>query len=84
MEFIKAVGMEDRVTTGGNCLEDNFGKNVYDAVLVSNLLHSYNPANNTMILKKCWDAIKEGGQVIIHDLYLMKPRQVHNSQPFSA
>lgn len=71
MEFIKAVGMEGRVTVqSGNCLEGNFGKNIYDTVLVSNLLHSYNPSNNTMILKKCWDALKDGGQVIIHEFVL--------------
>lgn len=70
-EFIKAAGMEERVTTqAGNCLEDTFGKNVYDAILVSNLLHIYNPANNTKILKKCRDALKDEGQVIIHEFVL--------------
>lgn len=70
-EFIKAAHVEDRVTTqAGNCLEDTFGKNEYDAILVSNLLHIYNPANNTMILRKCWDALKNGGQVIIHEFVL--------------
>ena len=74
-EFIKAAGMEDRVTIqAGNCLEDTFGKNVYDAVLVSNLLHIYAPANNTKILKKCWDALKDGGQVIIHEFVLDETR----------
>ena len=39
-EFIMASGMEDRVTTlAGNCLEDPFGRNVYDAILASNILH---------------------------------------------
>lgn len=70
-EFIKAADMGDRVTTQtGNCLEDTFGENTYDAILVSNLLHIYNPANNTMILKKCWDALKDGGQIIIHEFVL--------------
>lgn len=70
-EFIKASGMEDRVTTQvGNCLEDNFGENTYDVILASNLLHIYNPANNTKILKKCRDALKDEGQVIIHEFVL--------------
>ena len=56
-EFIKAAGMEERVIAqAGNCLEDTFGKNVYDAILVSNLLHIYNPTNNMKILRKCRDA----------------------------
>ena len=70
-EFIKNTGMEGRVTTqAGNCLEDSFGENVYDVVLVSNLLHIYSPENNTRILKKCWDALKNEGQVIIHEFVL--------------
>ncbi|OHB42293.1 MAG: hypothetical protein A2545_08615 [Planctomycetes bacterium RIFOXYD2_FULL_41_16] len=70
-EFITAAGMEDRVTAqAGNCLEDTFGKNVYDAILVSNLLHIYNPENNTKILKKCRNALKDEGQVIIHEFVL--------------
>ena len=74
-EFIKAAGMEDRVTTqAGNCLEDSFGKSVYDVILVSNLLHIYNPANNTKILKKCRNALKDEGQVIIHEFVLDETR----------
>ncbi len=70
-EFIHAAGMKGRVTTqAGNCLEDTFGKNEYDTIIVSNLLHIYNPANNTMILRKCWDALKDSGQVIIHEFVL--------------
>ncbi len=70
-EFIRNAGMEARIVTqAGNCLEDSFGKNVYDAILVSNLLHIYNPENNVKILKKCRDAMKDKGQVIIHELVL--------------
>ncbi|MCF6156455.1 MAG: methyltransferase domain-containing protein [Candidatus Brocadia sp.] len=74
-EFITAADMEDRVSTqAGNCLGDTFGENTYDAILASNLLHIYNPANNTMILRKCWDALREGGQVIIHEFVLDETR----------
>jgi len=70
-EFITAAGMEDRVTTQqGNCLEDEFGNNIYDAILVSNLLHIYNPENNMKILKKCRDALKKDGKLIIHEFVL--------------
>ena len=70
-EFIRDAGVEGRVTTQtGNCLEDSFGKEVYDAILVSNLLHIYNPENNVKILKKCREAMKDKGQVIIHEFVL--------------
>lgn len=70
-EFIKASGMEERVSVqAGNCLEDSFGMNEYDAILVSNILHIYNPVNNVKILRKCRDALREGGRVIIHEFVL--------------
>jgi len=70
-EFIRDAGLEGRVTTQtGNCLEDSLGKDVYNAILVSNILHIYNPENNVKILKKCWDAMKDNGQVIIHEFVL--------------
>ncbi len=70
-EFIKASNMEGRVTTqSGNCLENNLGKNIYDVIFVSNFLHSFNPENNKKILKKCWHALKDDGQIIIHDFVL--------------
>ncbi|MFO0793610.1 MAG: methyltransferase [Candidatus Brocadiaceae bacterium] len=70
-EFINAAGMKDRVTTlTGNCLEDPLGNNEYDVVLVSNLLHIYNTENNVRILKKCWNALRDGGQIIIHEFVL--------------
>lgn len=74
-EFIKSAGLKDRVfTQAGNCLEDSLGKDKYDAILVSNLLHIYNPKNNIKILKKCWHALKKGGQIIIHEFVLDKTR----------
>ncbi|HEY4481424.1 MAG TPA: methyltransferase [Candidatus Brocadiaceae bacterium] len=70
-EFIKASSMEERVSVqAGNCLEDSFGINEYDAILVSNILHIYNPANNVKILRKCREALREGGRVIIHEFVL--------------
>ncbi|MBM2834843.1 MAG: tcmO [Candidatus Brocadiaceae bacterium] len=70
-EFIKASSMEERVSVqAGNCLEDSFGMNEYDSILVSNILHIYNPANNVKILRKCRDALKDDGQVIIHEFVL--------------
>lgn len=40
-----------------------FWKNTYDAILVSNFLHSFSPENNKKIPKKCWDALKNEGQL---------------------
>lgn len=69
--FIKEAGLEGRVLTKvGNCLEVGLGREAYDVVFVSNLIHIYAPQTNVGILKKCHKAIKPGGKVVIHDFLL--------------
>jgi ubiquinone/menaquinone biosynthesis C-methylase UbiE len=71
-EFIKEAGLQDRVTTQvGNFLEEDLGpEGAYDAILLSNVLHIYDPPTNVSILKKCHKALQPGGQVIVHDFLL--------------
>lgn len=70
-DFIQAAGLQERIKVqAGNCLEDDFGTNCYDTILVSNLLHIYNPENNITILKKCWKALQNEGTLIIHEFVL--------------
>jgi ubiquinone/menaquinone biosynthesis C-methylase UbiE len=72
-EFIKEAKLEDRVTTQvGNFLEEDLSEGAYDAVLVSNILHIYDPPTNVSLLKKCHKALQPGGRVIVHDLLLDK------------
>ncbi len=70
-EFIKGAGLEDRVTTQvGNFLEEELPEEAFDAILVSNVLHIYDPPTNISILKKCRKALQPGGRVVIHDFLL--------------
>ncbi len=70
-EHIKKSGFTNRIATkAGNCLEDDFGKELYDIVLVSNLLHIYEPVENKKILKKCWDSLLKDGIVVIQEFIL--------------
>ena len=70
-EHIKKSGLTGQVATkAGNCLEDNFGKELYDIVLVSNLLHIYKAADNQKILKKCWDSLMKKGIVVVQEFIL--------------
>ncbi|MBI5125282.1 MAG: methyltransferase [Planctomycetes bacterium] len=72
-EFIKEARLEDRVTTQtGNFLEEDLPGGVFDAVLVSNVLHIYDPPTNVSILRKCHKALQPGGWVIIHEFVLNK------------
>lgn len=73
--FIQSSGLQKRIKVQiGNCLEDDFGSNCYDTILVSNLLHIYNPENNIKILKKCWKALQNEGTLIIHEFVLDKTK----------
>jgi ubiquinone/menaquinone biosynthesis C-methylase UbiE len=70
-EHIKESGMAGQVATkAGNCLEDNLGKELYDIVLVSHLLHAYDVSENQKILKKCWDSLIKDGIVVIQEFIL--------------
>lgn len=69
--YIRKSGFADQVSAKpGNCLEDEFGKEEFDVVLVSNLLHIYEPLENKKILKKCWDSLLKNGIVVIHEFAL--------------
>jgi 2-polyprenyl-3-methyl-5-hydroxy-6-metoxy-1,4-benzoquinol methylase len=68
---IKESGMTGQITAkAGNCLEDSLGKELYDIVLVSHLLHAYDASENQKILKKCWDSLIKEGIVVIQEFIL--------------
>jgi len=70
-KHIKESGMTGQITAkAGNCLEDSLGKGLYDIVLVSHLLHAYDPSENQKILKKCWDSLIKEGIVVIQEFIL--------------
>ena len=74
-EHIKKSGMGGKVTTkAGDCLKVSFGKELYDFVFVSNLLHIYEPDENRKILKKCWDSLIENGIVVIQEFVLNRAK----------
>ena len=67
--------MKGKVTTNaGDCLKDSFGKELYDIVFVSNLLHIYEPVENRKILRKCWDSLLIEGIVVIQEFVLNSAR----------
>ena len=70
-KFIGESGLQGRVKTqAGNCLEEDFGKERFDIIFVSNLLHIYNPAEIREILKKCWYSLMKKGIVVIQEFTL--------------
>jgi len=58
-------GLADRYhLLPGSALEVDYGTG-FDAILITNLLHHFNPSENEKMLKKAHAALNPGGQVII-------------------
>jgi len=72
-------GVEGRVSVRpGNYHEDDFGREEFDFVFVSDTLHQESPETCEMILRKAHRALKPGGQVVVQAMFLngdrMSPR----------
>lgn len=80
--FIRDAGLDGRITTvDGECVGDDYGREAYDVVFVSNLLHMYDEDINRNILVKCKDALQKGGMVVVHD-FMLDSSMTH--PPFAA
>ena len=62
-----AAGLEDRVSVrGGDYLTDELGEG-YDAVLLFNVVHAHDGAENVRLLRRVADALAPGGRVAVLD-----------------
>ncbi len=69
-EEASAAGLLDRMHfVAGDLTKDPLGTG-YDLVLVSNIIHSYGPEMNQLLIKKCHQALIPGGMLIIKDFLL--------------
>jgi len=69
-EFVKKNHLEDQVELReGDLTKDPLGEG-YDLVLFSQVLHAYPPEENKRFLKKGYEALNPGGQLIIHEYAL--------------
>ena len=77
----QSQGMADRYhLLPGSAFEVEYGKD-YDAVLITNLLHHFDPAENEKMLKRAHAALRAGGQVIILEFV---PNEDRVSPPVQA
>ncbi len=71
-ELIKKEGMEEKIhIKEGDILEESPGSG-FDLVLVSQLLHSFSPEENKAIIRKAFDALEDGGTIMINEFALEK------------
>jgi SAM-dependent methyltransferase len=69
-ENIARHGQTGKVETlAGNFLEDDIGSG-YDFIWVSQILHSHDEAQCQLIIKKCLQALTDGGRLAIQDFFL--------------
>lgn len=73
-KIIKQQGLEKRVKTMiGDFNRDDWGKN-YDLILMSHILHSNSQAQCRALLKKAYQALDDGGQIVIHEFAVDESR----------
>lgn len=69
-EKIAEAGLSDRVTTyPGDFFNDELPKGS-DVILLSMILHDWTPEKNRTILRKCFDALPQGGALIVSELMM--------------
>jgi SAM-dependent methyltransferase len=67
-EILAREGMADRVVhVAGNALEDDFGVEAYDAVLIANLIHHFDAGQNLALARKIARALRPGGVLMVMD-----------------
>ena len=69
-EYIKKLGDKSRISTfAGDYLKDQFPEG-FDIVLLSQILHSHSVAECKELIKKIYDALPQGGLIIINEFLL--------------
>jgi SAM-dependent methyltransferase len=68
-EILKRKGVAGIRVLEADFLRDDFGKG-YDAALVSNIIHFLSEEDNRTLFRRVYDALAEGGVVIVHDYIL--------------
>ncbi len=65
-EMAREAGVEGIRFRAGDFLTDDIGGD-YDLIFISQVLHSFSPAENIRILEKCGKALRAGGKIAIHE-----------------
>ena len=66
-KYVEAFPLKERISyISGDYLENDFG-NDYDLIFLSAIVHINSFDENKRLIKKCYDALNPGGQIIIKD-----------------
>ena len=79
-EQVEAGGLTDKIDfIPGDFMADPLGVG-YDAILVSNIIHSYGTEENQRLVEKCAEALSPGGVLIVKDFF---PNDERSGPPFA-
>lgn len=77
---IAEAGLQNRVITKtGDLTTDSFGEG-FDLVLLSQILHSFSPEENTDVLRRAYAALVPGGRIVIQE-FLLDPEKTSPRWP---
>jgi SAM-dependent methyltransferase len=73
-KYIMQSGLKEKVETiSGDYLMDEFGSG-YDLIFISAVIHINSPEENELLIRKCFNAVKPGGQIVILDHIMNEDR----------
>jgi ubiquinone/menaquinone biosynthesis C-methylase UbiE len=71
-EIVKESGIERISFMVGDFLADDIGGGGYDLILISQVLHSFSPEDNMLVLDKCRKALRKDGKIAIYEFLIDK------------
>ncbi|HDZ61776.1 MAG TPA: methyltransferase domain-containing protein [Nitrospirae bacterium] len=82
--LIREKGIKNIDVVPGDFINDDIGGG-YDLVFISQILHSYSPADNMKILRKCRKALNKDGRIVVQEFFIEEDRtQPSHSALFSV
>jgi predicted O-methyltransferase YrrM len=68
-KFVREAGLEDRIRIRrGDFLRDDLGRERYDAVFMSNVIHLLCPDDNRKLIRKAYRSLRAGGKIVVKDM----------------
>jgi len=75
-KYIENEGLGGRIkTVAGDFNINNLGEG-FDLVLLSSIIHSNSPDENLRLIKKCYNALNQNGQIVIQDFIMNKDKTI--------
>ncbi len=72
--YVAEEKMTEKISfLSGNYLSDDFGTG-YDLIFLSAIVHINSLEENNLLIKKCYDALNSGGQIVIKDWVMNEDR----------